>query len=127
MLLPIGCVVLRKTPRHSADSNARVRVLIRYLAAASTLLYALSRFLPSAEPQRATILDESWKQALHVAFRQHFQFGRDIVFTFGPWGFLYGGYDPGTYWISVIVWAAFSLMIWWVGWRIARHFFRNDL
>lgn len=43
-------------------------------------------------------LDSSWKSVLHHAFAHGWQLGRDIVFTFGPWGFCYGAtYDPHTY------------------------------
>ena len=39
-----------------------------------------------------------------MAFAERLQSGRDIVFTFGPWGFLFGGYHPATYLISVVAW-----------------------
>jgi len=64
---------------------------------------------------------------LHEAFIKRLQFGRDIVFTFGPWGFLYGGYHPATHWFAVIAWAVLAGVFWWTGWRIARHCFRNEL
>ncbi|MGD0350633.1 MAG: hypothetical protein ABSB84_10025 [Verrucomicrobiota bacterium] len=60
-------------------------------------------------------------QALHMAFEQHLQFGRDIVFTYGPWGFLCGGYSPPTFAISMVLWTLLSLMFWWAGWRMAGH------
>jgi hypothetical protein len=48
---------------------------------------------------------------LHTAFAERLQFGRDVVFTFGAWGFLYGGYHPATYSIPVFVWELFSPFI----------------
>jgi len=66
-------------------------------------------------------------QVLHLAFEQHLRFGRDIVFTYGPWGFLCGGYSPPTFAISVIVWAMLSLVFWLAGWRLARHFSNHQL
>jgi hypothetical protein len=64
---------------------------------------------------------------LHMAFAERLQFGRDIVFTFGPWGFLYGGYHPATYSISVIVWVVLAVVFWWAAWRVVTHFFKNPL
>jgi len=49
------------------------------------------------------------------------------VFTFGPWGFLYGGYHPATYLVSVVVWAVLAVVFWWAAWRIVPHFFQNPL
>src|SRR4029077_16937938 len=64
---------------------------------------------------------------LHMAFVERLQFGRDIVFTFGPWGFLYGGYHPATQLISVVVWAVLAVVFWWAAWRVATHFCKNPL
>jgi hypothetical protein len=94
---------------------------------ATALLYVLSRFLPCAPQQHNGIIDDSWMQTLHTAFRQHWQFGRDIVFPFGPWGFLYGGFDPGTSGISITVWAVLAVTFWWTAWSIARHLFGNEV
>ena len=38
--------------------------------------------LPSLE------IEQGWQQLLSEAFLRHAQFGRDILFTYGPWGFL---------------------------------------
>ena len=38
--------------------------------------------LPSPE------IEQGWQQLLSEAFLRHAQFGRDILFTYGPWGFL---------------------------------------
>jgi hypothetical protein len=98
-----------------------------WLAGATTLIYTLSRFLPVAPELHQPILDNSWMQALHAAFEQHLQFGRDIVFTYGPWGFLCGGYSPPTFAISLVLWALLSLVFWWAGWRMAGHFSHHRL
>jgi len=95
--------------------------MIHWLAGVTALWYAFSRFLPLSPQFYNSILDNSWMQALHLAFEQHWQFGRDIVFTYGPWGFLCGGYSPPTFVISVIVWAMLTLVFWGAGWRLARH------
>jgi hypothetical protein len=66
------------------------------LAAVTSLVFVLSRFLPSGRQGAYGIIEDFWIQMLHTAFAKRLQFGRDIVFTFGPWGFLYGGYHPAT-------------------------------
>ncbi|MGF7210515.1 hypothetical protein GGE65_005122 [Skermanella aerolata] len=51
-----------------------------------------SPWMPSAG------LDPSWVFVLHHAFAEGWQWGKDIVFTFGPLGFNYAGmYHPATY------------------------------
>src|SRR5438034_3615644 len=110
-----------------AELRAVIKTLAKWLAASTSLLFAFSRFLPSGQRGDYNIVDDSWIQMLHMAFAERLQFGRDIVFTFGPWGFLYGGYDPATYLISVVVWAVLAAVFWWAAWRVATHFFKNPL
>jgi hypothetical protein len=95
------------------------------LALASALLYVFSRFLPLAAPGRYLSADDSWVQVLHVAFEQHLQFGRDICFSFGPWGFLFKGYYPPTFALCATMWTILSLVFWWAGWRVACYFSGN--
>jgi hypothetical protein len=40
-------------------------------------------------------LDASWQEMLIQAHASGLQFGRDIIFTWGPWGFLCNGYHLG--------------------------------
>ncbi|MGA2242337.1 MAG: hypothetical protein ABSH11_09920 [Verrucomicrobiota bacterium] len=100
---------------------------VRWLAGGSTLIYVFSRFIPCTPPNDRELFHVSWVQALHVAFDQHLQFGRDIVFTYGPWGFLNNGYYPPTHLVSVIAWIMLSLVFWRAGWRLARHLSDNLL
>lgn len=45
----------------------------------------------------STTLDDSWHLGLHQAMGQGFHFGRDLVFTFGPYFGIYTGeYHPAT-------------------------------
>ena len=97
---------------------------IQWLAASTALVYALVQFFPSA-PAPAVTIDGSWIQALHVGFENNWQFGRDIVFTYGPWGFLCSGYYPPTFATSMVVWAVLAIVFWWAGWRVACHFSNN--
>jgi hypothetical protein len=56
-----------------------------------------SPWMPSAG------LDASWVFVLHHAFAEGWQWGKDIVFTFGPLGFMYAGmYHPATYPIMLL-------------------------
>jgi len=63
--------------------------------------------MPTAE------LDSSWQMALHYAYGQGMQFGRDIVFTFGSLGFLHLiQYHPDHYYGMLLFWASiFSLFL----------------
>jgi len=91
------------------DLRALTKTLATWLAAATSLVFAFSRFLPSGRLGGYSFVDDSWIQMLHTAFAEGLEFGRDIVFTFAPWGFLYGGYRPATYSISAFVWAFLAM------------------
>jgi hypothetical protein len=43
-----------------------------------------------------TGLDASWQEMLLHAHAESLQFGRDLIFTWGPWGFLADGYHLGS-------------------------------
>ena len=98
----------------------------KWLLPSSAFIYLFSLFFPwiSGPPLQ---IDDSWELALHAAFEHHLQFGRDLVFTFGPWGFLYRGYYPPTFPIAVMVWTVLAFVFWWAGWRVACHFSANKL
>src|ERR1043166_4878580 len=110
-----------------AELGALTKTLAKWLAAITSLAFAFSRFLPTGRPGGYSFVDDSWMQMLHMAFAERLQFSRDIVFTFGPWGFLFGGYHPATYLISVVVWAVLAAVFWWAAWRVVTHFFKNPL
>ena len=110
--------------------DTRWATVVCWLAGASTLLYLFSRFIPGTPPCQYPIgeaVGDAWTRIVHVAFSQHLQFGRDIVFTYGPWGFLSRGYYPPTYPVSVIAWLVLSLVFWQAGWQVARHLSNNLL
>lgn len=111
----------------SAPSD-RWKLPVRWLAGLTTLAYTLSRFVPCSPPGHSAVftLDESWVQTLHLAFTQHLQFGRDLVFTLGPWGFLCGGYYPPTFIVSVMAWVTLSFVFWWCLWQMSRHFWKSE-
>ena len=104
--------------------------MVRLLLGAGVILYVLSRFIPCgavSDSPAVGELDYSWTQALQIGFATHRQFGTDIIFTYGPWGFLGCGYYPPTYLISVVAWASLALVFLHAGWRLACHFSRNRL
>ena len=105
----------------------RKQLIVRWLAGASTLLFAFYQFVPWGAVTTDQHLEDSWILVQHLAFLEHWQFGRDIIFTFGPWGFLlYGGYYPATYLVCFVIWLVLSVVFWWAAWRIARAAFRNE-
>jgi hypothetical protein len=108
--------------------SGRWNSAVRWLSGLTTLAYTLSRFLPHPPSGHGSVLtlDESWGQTLHLAFAQDLQFGRDIVFTFGPWGILCGGYYPPTFLVSVMSWVALSLVFWWCLWLMSHHFWKHE-
>lgn len=51
-------------------------------------------------------LDASWIQALHVATESRLTFGSEIVFTYGPLGFVHARtYWPGLFILTFVFWA----------------------
>lgn len=106
--------------------DRRTSVFQRAVGAAS-LIYVLACFVPWNPPKDYGTIEDSWILTLHAAFHEHLQFGTDIVFPFGPWGFLYGGYYPETHLVATITWSVLAVVFWWVAWDTARHFFTNVL
>jgi len=99
----------------------------QWLAAGTSLLYFLSRVVPYRPPDPRAIADYSFPQALHEGFVRHWQFGRDIIYTYGPWGFLATGYLPATHVLHVVFWVLLAVLFWWMGWRVAGHLSDNPL
>ena len=109
--------------------NKRWQTALPWLAGISALFYVFSRFLPCTPPDQYPAVDDidnAWTQALHIAFFRNFQFGRDFVFTYGPWGFISRGYHPSTHWVSMVVWIGLSVIFWRAAGRVARHFSDNQ-
>ena len=79
-------------------SNFRIPRVAR---AALWILYAVAGWfllirVPTVPPEPS--VDVSWATVLHYAWAAHWQFGRDIVFNYGPLGFLHVGiYMPETW------------------------------
>jgi hypothetical protein len=99
--------------------------LFRLLLGLVAAYYVFSRFIPChpVEDYNAYMpVDNAWALILHEAYHEHLQFGKDIVFTYGPWGFLGRGYLPSTFAASVAAWLALSAVFILAAWRVARAF-----
>src|SRR5437870_1554250 len=57
-----------------AELRAITNTLANWLAAATTLLFALSRFLPMGRPGVSNITDDAFIKMLHMAFAERLQF-----------------------------------------------------
>ena len=88
---------------------------------ALSLLYVLLAFVPWAPERWQQISAPSWALNLHLAFLQGAAFGKDVVFTFGPWGFAFYGYHPNTYGWLLLFWACLSTAFWLCAWNWAAE------
>jgi hypothetical protein len=71
-----------------------IAVLIFHLAMAITIAAV---FVPFTPDMPAASLDPSWKIGLNQAVAQGLRFGRDMIFTFGPYSFVFSeAYHPAT-------------------------------
>lgn len=114
----------------SRIKTANLWSVIRLWAWVPGILYVLSRFLPCHPIDQYGLympVDDAWALVMHQAFVQHLQFGRDIVFSYGPWGLLARGYYPATFLICMTAWLALSVVFICAGWRVARYFTRSQV
>ncbi|MDJ0588808.1 MAG: NPCBM/NEW2 domain-containing protein [Pleurocapsa sp. MO_226.B13] len=83
--------------------------------------YCLLTVLPWEPTAYGFHLDASWASAVHVAFKDRIQFGRDFIYTYGPYGFLRvaRNFFPETYGygfgfsilIAIAVWAGLFRLV----------------
>ncbi len=98
-------------PTRSADA----------LAFALCALHALVRWVPWAPKPVGSDIDASWSWVFHEVWSRPLACGRDVVFTYGPYGFLLTeSYHPATFGVRVVVLTAVSLLLAGVAWRIVR-------
>lgn len=70
----------------------------------------LMDFIPLWMPEGG--LDPSWSQALQVARERGFHFGSDIIFTYGPLGFLLSSfYHPGQIYFFIGFWSLINFLL----------------
>ncbi len=65
------------------------RLALRFTVGALVVICCLAAFVPLAPTFPKVNLDSGWGFALNVAVAKGFSFGRDIVFTFGPYAAAY--------------------------------------
>jgi len=75
--------------RAGTYAGAALPWVVRTLAAAASIAFVVGAV--QAVPPAALGLDGSWRLGLTMGSLQHLQFGRDIVFTFGPLGYVLAG------------------------------------
>lgn len=73
------------------------------------LLLATAMFSPPMSP--ANELDSSWRMVLSKAFHEGWQFGTDVVFTYGPLGYLMGRTYCGIHFTSLIAWQVVQALV----------------
>src|SRR5215475_6069659 len=100
-------VALRNIPdRQPASKNAGI---IRWIFAFVYVWFCLVK-LPATSLRDSA--PQSWEAVLSYAAAHHLQWGRDIVFSFGPLGFLTSDYYWGNFFWPIVIWAggfAFAL------------------
>ncbi|HEV8114457.1 MAG TPA: hypothetical protein VGR31_16920 [Planctomycetota bacterium] len=91
------------------------------LALALCAFHALVRWVPWAPKPVGVDIDASWSWVFHEVWSRPLVCGRDVVFTYGPYGFLLTeSYHPATFAVRIAVFAAVSLLLVSVLWRIVR-------
>jgi hypothetical protein len=88
---------------------------------ALTLAFALTALVPWQQGYPDLTLDGSWVMVLHEAYARGWRFGVDIVFTYGPLGFIVGGsYHPATGNLMLALWVLVAGGFWAVLFALAR-------
>src|ERR1700756_2322960 len=79
-------------------------------------LLAFSLLLNLAAPvMPAPGLDPSWQLAAEYAAHHHLVFGRDFIFTYGPYHYLGSHlFDPATYWLVLVYEVLTVAAVFWV-------------
>ena len=74
-----------------------IHAVFRYILALALCLVILAVFVPLGPSMPGPGLDTSWMMAMNQGVAQRLVFGRDIVFTFGPYASIYTElYHPAT-------------------------------
>ena len=67
-------------------------------------------------------VDPSWQMLLNEAGSNGWVFGRDLFFTYGPFGFIHARmYHPETWIVLVAVWIGISVIMADLVWRVSEH------
>lgn len=67
-------------------------------------------------------VDPSWQMLLNEAGSNGWVFGRDLFFTYGPFGFIHARmYHPETWTVLAAVWVGISVIMADLVWRVSEH------
>ena len=67
-------------------------------------------------------VDPSWLMLLNEAVSRDWVFGRDLFFTYGPFGFIHARmYHPETWGILIMAWIGISVIMADLVWRVTGH------
>jgi hypothetical protein len=67
-------------------------------------------------------VDPSWQFLLNEAGPRGWTFGRDLFFTYGPFGFIHARmYHPETWTILILAWVGISVVVSDLVWRVLGH------
>jgi hypothetical protein len=101
--------------------SGRASLALWAVLGAVTLACAVLVAVPWGARRFQMVLDSAWDMGLHAAFAAHRRFGVDLIFTYGPWGFLYGSsYHPDTYVYLAGGWLLVTVATWYAQLRLAR-------
>jgi hypothetical protein len=113
------------TPPGAATTPKKQYHVAWWIAVGLLFVLCLLAFTPGNVPSASDELDASWVVVLNWAHEHHAAFGRDIVYTFGPWGFAAEGGSPDTYKDVVAAWtliaAAFCMGVATLGKRLSQN------
>ncbi len=91
-------------------------------------LWTVVPWRPASVPADAPYVDASWMVVLHLAFVDDLTWGKDIVFTYGPWGFVATRtYVPGTFGWLLFWWIALAASISYAALAVAAATIRSSL
>ena len=101
-------------------------LIINFLIPPMLLITVLAVFVPFSPSMPSSGIDPSWIFAINHAISQGLEFGKDIIFTFGPYGSIYTKtYHPatdfimlfGSLYLAISYWIGLLLLINDVQWR----------
>jgi hypothetical protein len=99
------CRDTAEVPPLSSAPSESIRIvhsILRIILAFLLCLTVLAVFVPLSPSMPLPGLDMSWMIAMNQAVAQHLVFGRDIIFTFGPYASIYTElYHPSTDWLMI--------------------------
>jgi len=79
------------------DAKSRSTDISRKLLACLVVIVSFVGFVPFSPCFPINTLDSGWAFALNVAAAKGLIFGKDVIFTFGPYASIYSGqYFPAT-------------------------------